>query len=167
MNVWSVHIPTKQVSQVTNYPIDIDNLKLAPNKQFIAFSAEVYVNCFNTEAEKTVMDCTAARDAEFGHRSPNTWRQFTKLMVYHWDRFEVEGRLSHIFYQPIVPSGQTQYTTKGNPVDIMQGMNVRSPVYPDGGPEQIDISPESNEIAYTGEVINERSAWFDFDMIFF
>jgi len=81
------------------------------------------------------------------------------LMVYHWDRFESEGKMSHIFYQVLEPTGSS-WAPKGQPFDIMEGRNIRAPVYPDGGAEQFDISPESDEISYTGEIINEKSAWY-------
>lgn len=81
----------------------------------------------------------------------------------HWDSWET-GKASHIFVQKFVQNNN-QWVLAGDPLDLMPGMAVTSPVPPFGGLEQIgnlkenhvylltkttlDISPDGGEIAFT------------------
>jgi dipeptidyl aminopeptidase/acylaminoacyl peptidase len=146
MQIWYISINAPEnPKQITNYPIDISNLKWSPNGEFFAFSANVYVDC------KT-LQCTADRDKESS--DPNTGHIYESLYVRHWSTWETPHKYSHIFVQfmqDLVPSN--------DPVDVLKGIKMASPVPPFGGAEQFSISPQSNEIAFTAEVIEKEMAW--------
>ena len=79
---------TQTEKQLTNYPLDISNLVV--NKNLFVFSTDVYVK-FDT------MNQTAEENKKVKNRGKNTYQEFTKLMVRHWDIWYTEGMASHYF----------------------------------------------------------------------
>jgi len=139
---------TGRIYQLTEYPIDIQGLRWFEGG-FIAVMS-VYPDCPN-------LQCTANRDQAVAARGENTWKQYDSLFVRHWDEWET-GKVSHIFWQKVwFQSGNFQLI--GDPLDLMSGMNVNSPVPPFGGMEQIDIAPGGTELAFTGQTVDRTAAW--------
>ena len=81
---------TQNEKQLTNYPLDISNLVV--NNNLFVFSTDVYVK-FDT------MEQTAEENKKVSNRGKNSYQEFTKLMVRHWDIWYTEGMASHLFYQ--------------------------------------------------------------------
>jgi dipeptidyl aminopeptidase/acylaminoacyl peptidase len=153
-------------AQLTDLPVDIDNLKWSPNGDYLLFTARVYVDCPD-------LNCTAQRDAEIAARGSNTGFIFTKLFVRHWDVYD-DGKVSHIFrldlsevtaHREVALPADKILRRVGRsapisaPVDLLQGLRLNSPVPPFGGLEQFDISPDSSEIAFTAAVDDNQEAW--------
>eukprot|EP01125_Pyxidicula_operculata_P021639 TRINITY_DN845_c0_g1_i1.p1 TRINITY_DN845_c0_g1~~TRINITY_DN845_c0_g1_i1.p1 ORF type:complete len:535 (+),score=120.12 TRINITY_DN845_c0_g1_i1:129-1733(+) len=85
--------------------------------------------------------------------------EFDQLFVRHWDVWE-SGKVSHIIVQPIISVGDG-WNPSGYPIDMTFGYNLNTPVPPDGGMEQIDVSPDGMEIAFTCAYADadSNSAW--------
>jgi dipeptidyl aminopeptidase/acylaminoacyl peptidase len=139
------------VQQLTNLPVDIGNLKFAPNGKFIAFSADVYYDC-------ETLECTAKRDEAIAARGANTGFIYDSLYVRHWDTWLMPGKVSHVFILPVALT-QAGKVVAGTPVDMMLRFNANSPVPPFGGAEQFDISPDGTEMALTVEVMARNVSW--------
>lgn len=149
--VWSVSTPNpNQVLQVTNYPVDVTNLKWSYKGNYLVFTADVYPDCNN-------LQCTADRDAEVAARGANSWRVYDKLFVRHWDTWAT-GKVSHVFVQFIRYDGN-RITLSGDPLDTMFKMNAESPITPFGGAEQFDISPDGSEIAINLDIVDREQSW--------
>jgi dipeptidyl aminopeptidase/acylaminoacyl peptidase len=118
------------------------------NGNYFTFTAEVYNEC-------DTLECTAKKEAE---RKSQTYDVYTKLYVRHWDRWEVEGRYHHVF---IAFSNTRDYSKPVDfkIVDVMKGMKANCPIYPFGGAEQYDISPDGQEIAVNAELDTFDVSW--------
>jgi dipeptidyl aminopeptidase/acylaminoacyl peptidase len=151
VQVWLVSIPNPdRVLQVTDYPVDVTNLKWPAKGDFFVFTTDVYVDCAD-------LQCTANRDAAVAARGPNTGFVYDKLFVRHWDVWET-GKISHIFVQSMLYDG-VRMEVRGNPRDVMFGMSAESPITPFGGAEQFDISPDGTEIVFNADLVNREQAW--------
>jgi dipeptidyl aminopeptidase/acylaminoacyl peptidase len=145
--VWYKRIDGGEAVQVTDLPLDVGNLVVAPDARHIAFTLEVYPDC-------PTIECTRARLDE-KKAAPATGRLYEKLFVRHWDTWK-DGRRSHVFVMP---------TSGGEPVDVMKGMDADSPSKPFGGPEEITFTPDGNSIVFTARVAGPAEAWStDFDL---
>ena len=76
---------------LTEFPVDVDNLRWNPTGTHLAFSAEVY-----PEAD---MAATATRDKPKADDSVKAMK-FDRLFIRHWDSWE-DGKRSHIFVLPV------------------------------------------------------------------
>ena len=99
-------------------------------------------------------------------RGVNSYREFTQLYVRHWDTWNTEGRLSHLFVLPLKQAksnGDSEeafvWEVIGAPKDIMYSMIYNSPTPPFGGVEQLSIAPNGLTIAFTCEAVRYDTAW--------
>jgi Tol biopolymer transport system component len=67
VQIWtlSVHDGESSVNQLTNFPVDVDNIMWSPTGNYLVFSSEVYVDC-------STLQCTADIDQKVAARGPNT-----------------------------------------------------------------------------------------------
>ena len=132
---------TQNEKQLTNYPLDISNLVV--NNNLFVFSTDVYVK-FDT------MEQTAEENKKVSNRGKNSYQEFTKLMVRHWDIWYTEGMASHLFYQHFEYNNEENKLklVENSPTDILKGLNISSPPFEEGT-EHIDISSDNNFIVFT------------------
>lgn len=146
--------PTKEEQPVklTNSLLDIENLKIKGLS--LAFTTEVYPDCPDFK-------CTADLDAEKAKRGSNTYSVFDSLMVRHWDKWD-NGKVSHVFVnklEALVLPNKIVPVVNSAPVDTLKGLNTYSPVPPNGGAEQYDISDDGNELVLTTNDRDFAEAW--------
>ena len=113
--------------QVTHHEGGISNLKPSPDGMWIGFTAEVRL-------QPTLLE-------QFPDLPHAEARIYDDLMVRHWDGWK-EGTFSHLFVVP---------TAGGEPLDLMAGQSVDTPLKPFGGGEQIAWSPDSKWLCYTAK----------------
>jgi dipeptidyl aminopeptidase/acylaminoacyl peptidase len=150
-NVWTQTLLSSEAGQqLTNFPISIDNLRVAPN--YIMFTAEIYDDC------GTNFQCTADRDGWYD-ANPNSGIVFSQLFVRHWDVLNMPGKTSQLFTQRIISTGNG-FATMGPVNRVSANMPpANTPVPPDGGVEQISIKPSFDRIAFTVALVNNSTAW--------
>ncbi len=148
--IWTIQVDGGEARQLTNFPLDVDNLSWSPMGKHIAFSAEVYPGADDFET-------TAKRDKEKADGSVKAMK-FDRLFIRHWDKWS-DGKRSHIFVLPVKRAGADgEWVVDGPPVDLMKGVDGDCPTKPFGGPEEYAWSPEGEEIAYTIQ-LGPDEAW--------
>ena len=90
--IWAIRVDGGEALQLTNFPINVDNLRWSPSGKHIAFSADVYPDSDGFET-------TARRDKEKAD-DPVKAMKFDRLFIRHWDRW-FDGKRSHIFVLPV------------------------------------------------------------------
>ncbi len=139
--VWKLDLTGGEPVQVTNFPVDVDNLSVCPDGQRLCFSIEVY-------PDAKALEETAKRDEERAASKVQA-RVYESLLFRHWDTWE-DGKRSHVFIWKI---------GEAVPIDLMRGMDADCPPKPFGGAEEISISPDGNEIAFTAKDEGRANAW--------
>jgi dipeptidyl aminopeptidase/acylaminoacyl peptidase len=149
--IWTIRVDGGEARQLTNFPLDVDNLRWSPASKHIAFSVEVYSDAIDLEA-------TAKRDKEKTN-NPVKATKFDRLFIRHWDKW-FEGKRAHIFVQPVKQEddGDRQWVANGQPTDLMRGVDGDCPTKPFGGSEDYAWSPKGDELAYTTQLGHDE-AW--------
>jgi dipeptidyl aminopeptidase/acylaminoacyl peptidase len=145
--IWTISLDGGEATQLTNFPVDAENLRWSPTGLHLAFSAEVYPDA---DMAKTAELDKAKAD------NPVKATKFDRLFLRHWDAWE-DGKRSHIFVMPIKQE-QSQWKAAGEPLDLMKGVDADCPTKPFGGAEEYAWSPDGKEIAYTAQLA-DGIAW--------
>ncbi len=127
--------------QVTDLPLDVAALEIAPNGKTLVFALEVFPDC-------ETIACTTARLAEGAARRTSA-RVYEQLPIRHWDSWR-DGRRNHLFAMP---------ATGGEPVDLLKGMDVDSPSRPFGGSEEYTFTPDGKSIVFSAKDAGREEAW--------
>jgi len=152
--VWRLPLAGGEAEAVTELPLDVSNLILAPRGRRLAFTAEVFVDCAD-------LACTAERLAETA-ASAATGRLYKELLFRHWDTWE-DGRRSHLFTLALGADGRV--AEGAAPLDLTAGLEVDVPTVPFGGTEEIAFSPDGARLVYTAGDAGRESAWStDYDL---
>jgi dipeptidyl aminopeptidase/acylaminoacyl peptidase len=145
---WIVRAEGGEPKKLLELPIDVDNLRLAPDGTRLVFSAEVDPD---STPEET------AKRAAGAAKNPVKARAYDHLMIRHWDTW-FEGRRSHLFAVPLQWDPDGNPTVVGEPLDLMKGIDADCPTKPFGGLEDFAISPDSKEVAYVAQ-LGADMAW--------
>ena len=130
--------------KLTNYPIDINDFKIKASA--FVFSANVYFEC------KT-LECSSKK---IENEKNQTYQVYNKLLMHHWDTWQVEGKGSHLFYQKIKVS-DNKVTLDGNVKDITEGMEINTPpLFTDSS--NYDISNDGEMIAFSAHIRDQNEA---------
>ncbi len=135
--IWAIRVGGGEAWQVSDLPVDIDNVRWSPLDGACAFTAEVFADASDLQA-------TADRDAKLADDKVQA-RLYDSVIMRHWDTWET-GKRVHIFVAK-VKDGKFD----GAPVDIMKGAEIDSPTRTFGGREEFGWSPDGKEIAFTGK----------------
>ncbi|CAF1128504.1 unnamed protein product [Rotaria sordida] len=126
--------------QITDYPLDIDNLLVNRQATRLAFSCQVYANL--------TIQQTADRQAnEKG--SGSLVYKFDKLFIRHWDEYML-GRRHHPFIVSIQRDSKGIFNFTSTPMDVLFDIDSDSPTRPFGdGKTQWSFSASGNKFAFT------------------
>ena len=128
--LWEVKADGKKLRQVTDVEGGIANFRYSPDGTHLSFTSDV-------KLDETVNDLYPdLPEAEA--------RIMDGLMYRHWNSWH-DYAYSHLFIAPY-KNGWV-----GDPVDLMMGQRVDTPLNPFGGVEQIAWSPDGRKIAYTAK----------------
>ncbi len=175
-DLWVSSIDGTVNKQLTNTPFGEFNARWSPDGKTIAYLAGVdgapqiysigYPNAgkpkqITKEAEGVALFEWSSNGTQFLFASevkldqsvadiyPNLTkanvRMYEKLPVRHWDEW-TDDKYSHIFVVP---------TSGGTAKDLMPNEKYDSPLKPFGGVEEVEWSPENNEIAYTCKKVDD------------
>ena len=139
--VWRIDLRGGEAQQVTQLPLDVDNLVLSPDGSRLVVSMEVFPDC-------TSLECTAGR-LETRSETRASGRTYEQLFVRHWDVWE-DGRRSHLF--SLSRDGES-------PHDLMAGMEADCPSKPFGGMEEVAVSPDGREVVFAAKDVGRSEAW--------
>ena len=126
--------------QLTDYPLNIDNLLINRQATRIAFSCQVYSNLSIEE--------TANRQKLEKSRGSLIYK-FDKLFIRHWDEYML-GLRHHPFIVSIEKNSKGIYNLSSTPKDVLFDIDSDSPTRPFGdGKTQWSFSASGNSFAYT------------------
>jgi dipeptidyl aminopeptidase/acylaminoacyl peptidase len=146
--IWMIEPSGGEATQLTSFPVDVENLRWSPTGSHLAISAEVY-----PDAD---MKTTTERDRAKAE-NPVKATKFNRLFIRHWDAWE-DGKRSHLFVLPVKQVETKGWQLAGEPIDLMKGVDADCPTKPFGGSEEFTFSPDGKEIAYTAQLGNDI-AW--------
>jgi dipeptidyl aminopeptidase/acylaminoacyl peptidase len=145
--IWRIRIDGGEAEQVTDEPLDVGNLIVAPDGRHVAFTMEVFPDCNAPSETKKRLDKIEKRKA--------SGRIYDHIFVRHWDTW-MDGRRSHLFVMP---------STGGKAVDVMKGMDADTPSKPFGGPEEFSFTPDGKAVIFTARNVGAKEPWStDFDL---
>ncbi len=145
--VWRIPVQGGEALQVSDLPLGVGNLTLAPSGSQLAFTMDVFPDC-------TSIECTVSRlhDRE---QLATSGVLFERIFIRHWDTWK-DGRRSHLF---VMPAGG------GEAVDVTPGMDADTPSKPFGGAEEFTFTPDSRSLVFTARVAGNEEPWStDFDL---
>jgi dipeptidyl aminopeptidase/acylaminoacyl peptidase len=146
--VWRLAVDGGSPIQVTDLPVDVEGLRVAPDLSALFVALSVFPDCEDS------LPCTVARLEEQAERK-TTGRIYDRLLVRHWD-FWKDGRRNHLFRIPIDDTAMPS----GAPLDLMPGVDGDSPTVPWGGDEDHTVSPDGRWLVYTAKVVDgSEEAW--------
>ncbi|MGA2812811.1 MAG: S9 family peptidase [Candidatus Acidiferrum sp.] len=117
---------------VTHLATGADIVKFSPDGKTIAFTSAVYPDCKDDA-------CNSARDAEKDKLKVKA-HVYEQLLYRHWTHW-FEGKRAHLFVARVDGSV--------GPRDLTPGANYDVPPDERGGPEDINFSPDGQEICFT------------------
>src|SRR6266481_2669161 len=86
--VWRLSLAGGEAARVTDYPLDIGSMTVAPHGDQIAVSMEVFPDCVDLPCTKDRLEVPAKDKA--------TVRIYDRMFVRHWDTWS-NGTRSHLF----------------------------------------------------------------------
>jgi dipeptidyl aminopeptidase/acylaminoacyl peptidase len=134
--VFRLQLGGGEAKQITKVVTGIDSYVLSPDGKTIAFTTTVFPEC-------TDLACNEKKDKEVAE-NPVKVRIITEVPFRRWDAW-VDGKRIHIC---VIPA------EGGDAKDITPG-DVDSPIWTEGGGEEIAFSPDSKEIAFSRYTENE------------
>ncbi len=143
--VWRLSLEGGEPQQVTDLPLDVGSLILAPDGRHLAVSMEVFVDCGD-------LACTVDRLARTAS-SPASGRLYDKLFIRHWDTWK-DGRRSHLFVLPLAEG-----RISGKPLDVTAGMDADVPSKPFGGSEEITFTRDGRELVFAARDAGTGESW--------
>ncbi len=143
--VWTIRPDGGEATQLTDLPADLDNLVWSSDGRWLAFTAEVYPDCYDATKAEAVFDCTEKRDAEKEKRLVKA-RLYDRLLYRHWDEWW-EGKRSHVF---VMPAGG------GTPRDLTPADAGVPPFL--GGVREFDLSSDGKELVFARNT-DVNAAW--------
>lgn len=144
--VWRQPVAGGEPVQVTNLPLDVDNFRLAPTGDRLAFSLAVFRDC-------TDLACTKARlDAK--EKDKATGKVYDRLFVRHWDTWG-DHRNAVLFSAPLGADGKAG----GEPVSLSGSLDGDVPSKPFGDREEYRFSPDGKTIVFSARIAGKTEAW--------
>jgi dipeptidyl aminopeptidase/acylaminoacyl peptidase len=126
--------------QITDFPLNIDNLLVDQQASRLAFSCQVYANL---SIEETAARLSAEKT------SGRLVYKFDKLFIRHWDEY-MTGPRHHPFVVSIGRDAQGTFSFTSKPIDVLFDVDSDSPTRPFGDAKsQWSFSASGNSFAFT------------------
>nr|XP_061804844.1 dipeptidyl-peptidase 5-like [Nerophis lumbriciformis] len=145
--IWQLKLGGGEARQITDLPVDVDNLVLSPDGRRLAFTAAVAAGCKD-------LACTAER-SKTAADSTVSGQLYDQLFVRHWDTWK-DGSRSHLF---------VWHPGSAEPVDVSAALDADVPSQPFGGAEEITFTPDGTQIVFGARTAGAEEPWStDFDL---
>ncbi|KAJ2955499.1 hypothetical protein NQZ79_g8514 [Umbelopsis isabellina] len=138
-----------QPYQLTDFPVDISNIKFQSETKLLAFSAAVYSD--------GSLEGAREKDDQIQKSKIDTALAFDSLMVRHWDEFSSEKKNNIFLVKLELHNGK--YRLDGTPKNVMKGSKLESPVLPFGDASDFALSPDGKQLAFVSKIIGAEAAW--------
>lgn len=135
--LWSMNIDGSDKKQLTKTDNDINLYGISPNGSAIWLGMDVKLDAFYGKDK-------------YNDLPKATGKVYDDLMMRHWDSW-ADGTYSHIFVTSLSNGKVGEQLT-----DLMKDEHYDSPMKPNGGDEEIAISPDGKMIAYTCKKMSNR-----------
>ena len=136
--VWRIRVEGGEATRVTNYPLDVETLKISPRGDALALTMEVLPGCGELRCTKDKLDARAKDKA--------TGRLYDKLFIRHWDTWS-DGTRSHLFVARLGADGTAEAA-----VDLSKALDADVPSKPSGGDEDFDFSPDGTTLVFSARI---------------
>ena len=144
--VWRQPVAGGAPVKVTDLPLDVDNFRVAPTGDRLAFSLAVFRDCAD-------LACTKARlDAK--EKEKATGKVYDRLFARHWDTWS-DHRNAVLFSAPIGAAG----TITGEPVSLSGSLDGDVPSKPFGDREEYRFSPDGKTVVFSARIAGKTEAW--------
>ncbi|KAF8977640.1 putative dipeptidyl-peptidase 5 [Entomortierella lignicola] len=134
---------------LTNFPVEIANVKFNKAANLIAFTAAVYADGSLEGAKK--------KDERIKATKMDTAQAFDTLMVRHWDEF-IQEKKNNIFVVKI-KKNDNKFLIDGEPTNLLLNTGLESPIIPFGDQGDFDISPDGKELVFVSKINTPDNAW--------
>ncbi|HVN76823.1 MAG TPA: S9 family peptidase [Thermoanaerobaculaceae bacterium] len=130
--VWKIALDGGEAQQVTELPLDVDALEVAPGGKALVFGMAVFPGKSPEETQQAL---------EAKEKSKASGMMFDHLFVRHWDTWE-DGTRNHLFAFDLAAR---------KAVDLMAKMTADCPTKPFGGSEDYGISPDGRTLVFSAK----------------
>jgi dipeptidyl aminopeptidase/acylaminoacyl peptidase len=132
--------------QVSDLPVDIDNFRVSPKGDRVAFSAAVFRDCPD-------LACTKARRAEKAGVKA-TGRVYDQLFIRHWDTW-TDGTRNVLFSAPLGADGRLG----GAVANLSGSLEADVSSKPTGDESDYAFSPDGQSIVFSARVGGKTESW--------
>ena len=131
--------------KLTDYILPVNDFKIKAKS--IVFSTDFYFQCETMECTKDLIDKESEQD----------YQVYTKLFMFHWDHWLVEGKGSHLFVQRIKLE-DNNIILDGDAFDVTKKMEIFTPpLFTDYS--NYDISCDGEKITFSVHLRNREESW--------
>jgi len=134
-----------EATQVTDYPLDIGSMTVAPHGDQIAVSMEVFPDC---------VDLPCTKDRPPGAREGQAYSAHL--------RADVRSALGHVEQRHPLASfhrAPCRQRTAGVPVDVSRSLDADVPSKPFGGDEDFAFSPDGSSLVFSARIAGRTEPW--------
>ncbi|MRV72877.1 prolyl oligopeptidase family serine peptidase [Duganella sp. FT92W] len=143
--VWRLPLGGGEAARVTDLPLDVDNFRVSPKGDRLAFSMAVFRDCPDLACSKKRADEQAKNKA--------TGKVYDRLFVRHWDTWG-DGRNAVLYSAPIRSDGKA-----GHAVSLSGSLDGDVPSKPFGDHEEYQFSPDGKTIVFNARIAGKTEAW--------
>ena len=140
--LWRIALAGGEAEQVSNYPLDINAYKLAPNDRNVLVSFEVFADC-------ATLACTAEREKQSKQGSGQTHE---RLFIRHWDTWK-DGHIAQLFIDAL------NGNKTANAPMLLSKLDADVPSKPFGGDEEFNFSPDGKTVYFQARVKGVSESW--------
>lgn len=144
--VWRLDPAGGEAQAVTSLPLEVGAFAIAPTGDRIAFSLEVFPDCFAD------LDCTSRRLKEQDPAKVGG-RRYDRLFVRHWDSWK-DGTRSQLFAAALKDG-----RLAGAPALVSRGLDGDVPTRPFGDDADFVFSPDGRSMVFTLRAAGRSEAW--------
>jgi len=138
--VWRLPMDGGEAQPLTQLPLDVDALEVAPDGGHLLLSMAVFPG-------KSPEQTKSALEAQ--EKSKASGRLYDRLFVRHWDTW-ADGTRNHLFAYALA---------NGHVVDLMPAMDADCPSKPFGGSEDYAVSPDGKDVVFSARDAGREEAW--------
>ncbi|WP_345291461.1 S9 family peptidase [Kangiella marina] len=141
--LYAFDVKTKNISQITDFPVAVDSYKLSTDNQHMVFSATVFPECKDLICSKKKLAQRKTQKA--------TGKLYDQTFVRHWDHW-LDGTQSRLFSVSLAKADSESV------VPLSHALNGNVPSRPFGGAEEYTISPDGKTVVFTLRIADDKES---------